>query len=92
LKGKRVILVDDGVATGKTVLMALEVVRSQRPKEIIVALPVVPESVLPRLQNNADKVISLQTPTLFQAVGAFYKNFKQVSDDEAIALLTQAKR
>ncbi len=89
LEGKRVVVVDDGLATGATMLATVRTLRGSNPKEIIVAVPVAsPEAVL-RLQNEADRVISLMTPAYFWAVGMFYEDFTQVSDEEVQALLSK---
>lgn len=87
LKDKTVILTDDGVATGATMLAAVKVVKKQKPKELIVAVPVVALDSLKKLQEEADKVIYLEAPEMFFAVGQFYQNFNQVSDEEVIRIL-----
>jgi len=80
LKNKTVILTDDGAATGATMLAAIRLVKSQQPKEVIVALPVVALETLKKLTAEVDKVVYLEAPEMFFAVGEFYKNFSQVSD------------
>lgn len=90
LKGKTVILVDDGVAMGSTMLAAIAVVRKEKPKKIIVAVPVGPADTIAKLQAKADAVICLHIPEFFPAIGAFYQEFPQVEDEEAIALLRKA--
>jgi len=87
LKDKTVIITDDGVATGATMLAAIRVVKTQKPKEVIVAIPVVALDTLPKLQAEADKVIYLEAPEMFFAVGQFYKEFNQVTDEEVINIL-----
>ena len=87
LKGKTVVLVDDGIATGATVMAAIEIVRQGNPSEIIVATPVIAKDTLSKIEKLADEVIYLQAPSLFFAVGQFYKNFEQVLDDEVKYLL-----
>jgi len=87
LKDKTVILTDDGVATGATMLAAVRVVKTQKPKEIIVAVPVVALDTLPKLQAEADKVIYLEAPEMFFAVGQFYEKFNQVTDEEVLKIL-----
>jgi len=91
LKNKTVIIVDDGIATGNTLLATVELIGKQQPSKIIVAIPVVPSSAIRRLEvtPNVDEVICLQTPYNFQAVGQFYEEFNQVSDQEAIQLLEE---
>ena len=87
LKDKRVVLTDDGAATGATMLAAIEVVRQHDPKQIIVALPVAAKDTLKKIKAEADEVICLKTPLIFFAVGQFYQEFNQVSDQEVISLL-----
>lgn len=86
-KDKWVIITDDGVATGATMAAAVEIVRQQEPKKIIVAVPVIARDSLAKIENLADEVIYLQAPRLFFAVGQFYQDFKQVSDEEVIRIL-----
>jgi len=90
LEGKRVVLVDDGVATGATTLAAIRAIKRQKPKEIILAVPVGPPEAIERLREEADRVICLHTPAFFWAVGAFYWNFEQTSDEEVKSLLQEA--
>lgn len=86
--GKIAILVDDGIATGLSMDAAIEEVKSQDPKEIVVAVPVIPEETAEKLSNLADKVIALDKPKEFRgSVGAYYENFPQVTDKEVTALL-----
>ena len=92
LKDKIVILTDDGIATGKTMLLALQVIKKQEPKKIIVALPVAPPDSLKLLQKQADEVICLNVASPFFGVGAFFRQFPQVSDEEARALLQRANQ
>jgi putative phosphoribosyl transferase len=82
LTGKSVILVDDGVATGNTMLAAVESVRRKNPEEIIVAVGVAPRDTVDRLSKVADKVICLEIPEPFYAIGQFYEQFEQVNDEE----------
>lgn len=92
LKNKTVIIVDDGIATGNTLLATIAMVKKQCPAKIIVAIPVAPSSGIQLLKTNPniDKVICLLTPINFRAVGQFYEDFPQVSDEEAIQWLEQA--
>ncbi len=92
LKDKIVILTDDGIATGKTMLLALQIIKKQEPKKIIVALPVAPPDSLKLLQKHADEVICLHVASPFFGVGAFFRQFRQVSDEEARALLQRANK
>ncbi|WP_456323047.1 phosphoribosyltransferase [Hydrogenimonas sp.] len=91
LKGKTVILVDDGIATGYTMKAALMAIKEQNPKSIIVAIPVAPPDSLPEIERLADKVVVLETPEPFWAVGAHYERFDQTSDEEVLELLQKAK-
>lgn len=92
IKGKNVIIVDDGVATGSTLLATIELIKQQKPARIIVALPVSPQDTLEKIKAVADEVICLLAPQDFKGVGQFYKQFDQVSDEQAIELLKQAQK
>ncbi|MFW5950310.1 MAG: phosphoribosyltransferase [archaeon] len=87
LTGKRVVVVDDGVATGATTTACLRSVRQCGPARTILAVPVGPPRTIDRLEREADDVICVETPMSFQAVGQFYESFPQVSDEEAAAYL-----
>jgi putative phosphoribosyl transferase len=86
-KEKMVILTDDGVATGATMLAAIEVLRQHQPKKIIVAVPVIARDTVSKLEKQADAVIYLEAPLMFFAVGQFYQDFPQISDEEVKELL-----
>lgn len=86
--GRVVVLVDDGAATGATLMAAVRLVRAKGPARIVVALGVAPPDTAERLDEVADDVVCLETPQLFAAVGQFFERFDQVSDDEVIALLS----
>lgn len=86
-RGKTVLVVDDGIATGLTMSAALKTVRSEGAAKIVVAVPVAPPDALERLSRETDETIILQTPVMFMSVGSFYDDFPQVSDKEAIRLL-----
>lgn len=88
--GRTVIVVDDGVATGATMRAALEGVRMAAAARVVAATPVGSQDGLASLQPAADEIICLNTPPNFGAVGAFYLDFSQTSDDEALSLLRQA--
>ena len=92
LKDKIVIVIDDGIATGNTVMATVELVHQQGAKKIVVAIPVAPKFTITKLEDSefVDEVICLQTPYNFHAVGQFYQLFSQVSDEEAIAILEEA--
>ena len=93
LKDKTVIIIDDGIATGNTILVTIELVKMQNPNKIVVAIPVAPPSTVRKLEasSEVDEVICLETPYNFHAVGQFYQEFYQVSDQEAIRLLKDSK-
>ncbi len=90
LKDKTVIVVDDGVATGSTLLATLALIKQDTPKKIIVALPVCPENTLALIKEQVDEVVCLLVPEVFFSVGQFYEKFGQVDDQEAIELLKNA--
>ncbi len=85
-----VILVDDGVATGATMFAAIDAVRMQHAGEVKVAIPVAPDDTVKKLKDKADDVVCLATPSPFYAIGQWYEDFKQISDDEVIDLIRQA--
>ena len=85
--GKTVIIVDDGIATGYTFCASLESVRQRRPSHLVAATPVASRDSAEMLKAFADDVVFLSVPAAFQAVGAWYQNFDQVSDEEAAAVL-----
>ncbi len=91
LTGKTVILIDDGIATGSTMLAAIHVLRKQKPKKIVAAFPVGPPDSVAMLAAEADEVVCLMQPDMFFAIGAFYENFRQVEDAEAIAILEECR-
>jgi len=82
LEGKVVIIVDDGIATGSSVGAAVISVKKRKPKEIVVAVPVAPADTKENLAKEGVKVVCLETPGLFLAIGEFYGNFDQVEDSE----------
>lgn len=88
--GKTVLLVDDGVATGASMRVAIAALRQRGPAEIIVAVPVVDASVAPILAREADRLVAVSTPEHLGAVGEWYLNFDQTTDTEVIELLERA--
>jgi putative phosphoribosyl transferase len=90
LDGRSVVVVDDGAATGATVLAAIAALRPQQPSEIVVALPVAPAETCDQLREAADRVVCLIAADLFFALGSWYADFEQVSDDEVRDLLARA--
>jgi predicted phosphoribosyltransferase len=89
LSGRVAIVVDDGVATGATTRAALLAVRAQKPKQTILAVPVAPTSTLAELRGLADDMICLEDHEPFYAIGAYYRDFRQVSDQEVIDILAR---
>ncbi len=85
--GRVVIVVDDGLATGSTMIAALHSVRQRQPALLVCAVPVSSRSALEKVQSLADEVVCLHAPQDFDAVGQFYREFPQVEDDEVIACL-----
>lgn len=85
--GRIVIVIDDGLATGATMISALHGLRASKPAKLICAIPVSPPDTLTKVAELADEVLCLEAPPFFQAVGQFYQHFPQVDDDEVIALL-----
>lgn len=87
-----VIVVDDGIATGATMIAALRAVRAKNPQRLVAATAVAPPDTLQRLEDIADEVVSLEIPANFFAVGQFFRDFAQVSDEEVIAILQKSAR
>jgi predicted phosphoribosyltransferase len=90
VKGKTVIVVDDGIATGNTLLACIAMLRKSNPQKIVVAVPVVPFNTVKIFQQKADEFVYLIASKDFRGVGGFYENFEQVNDDEAIRMLLVA--
>jgi predicted phosphoribosyltransferase len=91
LEGKTVIIVDDGLATGNTMLSSVELVRNHHPKKIVVAVPVASTVALKKLKGIADEVICLCVENEFMAIGQFYYDFSEVTDDQVIYFLGKWK-
>jgi putative phosphoribosyl transferase len=89
VKSQVVIIIDDGIATGATTLAAIRAVRRRKPKELVLAVPVAPLDTINMLQPEVDSIVCLDTPEDLGAIGYFYRDFHQVSDDEVIATLTR---
>ncbi len=89
--GKNVILIDDGLATGSTIIAAITEIKQKSPKKLILAVPVAPKSTMKRIEPEVDSLISLSTPENFYAIGQFYSSFPQVSDEEVIRFLNEGK-
>ena len=90
--GRIVVVVDDGVATGATMLAALNVVRRSRPKWLVAAMAVAPADVVERIAEIADDVVCLDTPEDFRAVGQFFDDFTTVTDEQVVATLHEFRR
>ncbi len=92
LQGLDVIIVDDGIATGSTMKAALASVKKRGAKNMTVAVPVAPPSTIKELEKQADRVVCLYTPEYFGAIGEFYRDFAQTTDEEVISLLKESKK
>ena len=92
LTGRVAIIVDDGIATGSTMIAALRAVRGMKPEAVVAAIPVAPPEGVESLRAEADDVVCLYTPTLFYAVGQFYDDFAQTTDDEVVFLLRRREQ
>ncbi|MER7939642.1 phosphoribosyltransferase family protein [Streptomyces sp. NPDC094458] len=90
LEGRTVVVVDDGIATGATARAACQVVRAQGASHVVLAVPVASPDVAARLREDVDEVVCLSTPHLFSAVGEWYRDFSQTSDEEVVSLLARA--
>lgn len=90
VKNRTVILVDDGIATGSTIRAVIALMRQQQPKQIIVAVPVAPETVCKELRTEVDKLVCLTMPEPFYAVGLWYENFSQTTDIQVHELLEKS--
>jgi putative phosphoribosyl transferase len=90
LEGRTAIVVDDGIATGTTVKAALLALRRRNPAKLILAVPVAPADTIAELKSLVDEVICIAQPAPFVAIGVFYRDFHQVSDDEVAADLRRA--
>lgn len=91
LEGKTVILIDDGIATGNTLLGTINVLRKSNPAKIVIAVPVASVKAVNKLSDEVDEVVAVQIPEEFYGVGAFYTNFEQVSDEEVMHYLNELK-
>ncbi|MCH8049697.1 phosphoribosyltransferase [Patescibacteria group bacterium] len=92
IENKTVILVDDGVATGLTMRAAIKTARAEKPKKIAVAVPHGAQDSLKKLREEVDELMVLDEPMFYGAVGAFYENFPQNTDEEVIKLLKEVKK
>ena len=90
-RGRIAIVVDDGIATGSSMIAALHAVRAKHPARLVCAVPVAPPETLERIRPYADEVVCLEAPEDFMAVGQFYRDFQQVEDEEVVELLRGAR-
>lgn len=87
ITGRSVIVTDDGIATGSTMMAALQAIKAQNPHEVVVAIPVAPEDSLEQIRRHCDKVVCMVTPRFFWSISDFYEEFPQVDDAEVVELL-----
>ena len=91
LKDRTVVVTDDGVATGATMQVAIWAIRRENPWNLTVAIPVASDEAVEKMAQDADEIICLRLPTYFMAVGQFYRQFEQVSDEEVLEILRKEK-
>jgi putative phosphoribosyl transferase len=91
LRGRTVILVDDGIATGGTVHAAITAIRAEQPRAIVLAVPVAATDTLEALASEVDQIVCLIAPPSLYAIGLWYEDFRQLSDDEVAGLLERAR-
>ena len=87
IAGRTAIVIDDGVATGATTRAALRATRMRNPKRLVLAVPVAPSDSLTELRREADDIMCLEDDSVFEAIGLYYRDFRQVSDEEVIEIL-----
>ena len=87
-----VIVVDDGIATGATMIATLRFLRKKNPIKLVCGTPVAPSETIHKLWKEADDVVCLETPTPFYAIGQFYKDFRQLTDEEVLNYLSSSRR
>jgi putative phosphoribosyl transferase len=90
VKDRSVIIVDDGIATGTTLRVAIKALRKRQPEEIVVAVPVAPADTIESLRSEVDRIFCLAQPEPFYAIGLHYVDFHPVSDEEVMRLMAQA--
>lgn len=89
VKGKKIVVVDDGIATGSTAIACLRQLKNEGAGRIVLAVPVGPADIPGRLEYEADEIVMVAAPSSFNAVGAHYKDFQQVTDEEARSYLAR---
>ena len=92
VRGRMVVLVDDGIETGATIQAAIEAIRAENPKLIVLAVPVAPPHVLGQLGSRVDRLVCLHTPTELHAIGLWYDDFPSVPDEYVMQLLDKGRR
>jgi predicted phosphoribosyltransferase len=92
LYGKTVIIVDDGITTGRTILSTLQMLRKKKPARLVVAVPVASSKAAERIRKEVEDFVCLLTPFLFQGVSRFYQDFSQVKDEEVMSLLQELNK
>ena len=92
LEGKTIIVIDDGIATGNTLLATIQILKKSQPAKIVVAAPVVSKSAAQKLKAEVDELVAVLIPETFHGVGEFYNDFTQVSDEEVIEYLTRLNK
>jgi predicted phosphoribosyltransferase len=90
--GRVAIVIDDGIATGASMIAALHAVRAKKPARLVCAVPVAAPDSLEQVRPYADEVVCLEAPEEFRAVGQFYRSFPQVEDKEVVALLARSRK
>ena len=91
LQGKTVIIIDDGIATGNTLLGTIQLLRKSKPGKMIIAVPVASRSAVNKLAKEVDEIVVVYVPDQFYGVGAFYEDFEQVTDEEVIYYLVKLR-
>jgi putative phosphoribosyl transferase len=90
VQDRTAIVIDDGIATGATMEAALRATRRAGPRRLVLAVPVAPPDTIERLRGEVDEVVCLTMPAFLGAIGSFYRDFRQLEDDEVVQLLQQA--
>lgn len=91
ITGKTVMVIDDGIATGNTLLGTVNVLKKSKPGKIVIAVPVASKSAIDKLYKEVDEVVAVLIPEIFYGVGAFYDDFEQVSDEEVLYYLNKMR-